>query len=318
MPEPARTMELAECLPASLRAASPTITRIGAGLSGAGVYRVESAGAGHVLKLSGDVPVEDWRARIATLQAAAAAGLAPAVVHVDEGRRAVVSELVVDRGFPRLLMTPATRATALELIGTTLRRLHALPLPPGADAREPRDAIETFWAGLAGFEVPAFVREAVERVRTESPPPRKRAIALCHNDVNPSNLAYDGARVVLLDWDTSGPNDPLYDIATIAMFMRLDDAACRAVLAAHDGAPVDEVPPRLHYLRRVVAALCGCALLQVARRAGHPGGSADTLDSTPALGEAYQRMGTGTLSSATSQGQWTFALALVKTSLAPA
>lgn len=310
--------DLLDCLPDSLRAVAPTITRIGAGLSGAGVYRVEAGGAAYVLKVAADVPLEDWRARVATQQAAAAAGVAPAVLHVDEARRAVLSELVVDRGFPMLLMSPGTRPRALELLGTTLRRVHALPLPPAAELREPRDMLGTLWAHLAGFELPAFVGDAVERARAEVPPPREGAVVLGHNDVNPSNIAYDGERLLLLDWDTSGPSDPLYDIATIAMFMRFDDDTCRAVLAAHDAAPVASLPPRIFYLRRIIAALCGCALLQILRRAGHPGSTSETLESTPALAEIHQRMRAGTISLATPQGQWTFALALVKTSLASA
>lgn len=305
--------DLASCLPDSLRAASPTITRIGAGMSGAGVYRVEAAGSAYVLKVADAGSREGWHARLAMHRAAAAAGVAPAVIHVDEARFAVLSELVADRGFPMLLMNPATRAAGLDLIGTTLHRVHALPLPADAAAPDPLDMLAGFWASLAGFALPGFVADIVERMRAEPVPPRERAVALCHNDVNPTNLAFDGERLLLLDWDVAGPNDPLYDIATVAMFMRLDDDACRAVLSAHDGAPVAALPPRFHYLRRLVAVLAGCALLQVARRRGYPGSTAETLEATPALIDVYQRMRAGTLSSATPQGQWTFALALIKT-----
>ena len=43
---------------------------------------------------------------------------------------------------------------------------------------------------------------------------------LSHNDLNPTNLIYDGAGVQLLDWSAAGPLDPLYDLATLAMFLR--------------------------------------------------------------------------------------------------
>ena len=54
-------MNLEACLPAELRGPATTITRIAAGLSGAGVYRVEAGGQAYVLKVSTDEPVEAWR-----------------------------------------------------------------------------------------------------------------------------------------------------------------------------------------------------------------------------------------------------------------
>jgi hypothetical protein len=53
-------MSLEACLPADLRGPATPITRIADGLSGAGVYRVEAAGAAFVLKISGEAkPLAD-------------------------------------------------------------------------------------------------------------------------------------------------------------------------------------------------------------------------------------------------------------------
>ena len=58
-------MSLEACLPADLRGPTTTITRIAAGLSGAGVYRVEAAGQAFVLKISDETqPLADsWAIR---------------------------------------------------------------------------------------------------------------------------------------------------------------------------------------------------------------------------------------------------------------
>jgi aminoglycoside phosphotransferase (APT) family kinase protein len=305
-------MNLLECLPASLRGESPRFTPIGAGMSGASVHRVEVGDRTYVLKVASEGPLDDWRIRAQIQQAAAKAGVAPVVVHVDEARRAVLSELVVDRVFPILLMNPATRADALTLLGQTLRRVHDLPAPSGAPILNPIDVLSMYWACLTGFPLPAFVGDTVARVRGETPPPKTRALSPCHNDVNPTNMVFDGERLLLLDWDSVGLNDPLFDVATIAMFFRLDDAGCRAVLSAHDGTPITDLPPRLSYLRRLVAVMCGCGVLHAVRRAGHPGSSSETLESTASLADVYQRMRAGTLSTSSADFQWTFALALVK------
>jgi aminoglycoside phosphotransferase len=312
-------VNLEECLPAELRGPTTTITRIGVGLSGAGVYRVEAAGQPLVLKIAGDgEPLAAWSRRLHIQQLAANAGLAPRVIHVDEARRAVVSAFVVDRSFPAFYADPRTHEAALAQLGRTVRRVHELPLPPEAEAIDPREFLSSTWSGLVtGFALPAFVGDAVRRVLAEEAPTRERALVLSHNDINPTNLVHDGENLLLLDWDTAGPNDPFYDLAAISVFLRMDDEACQRLIAAHDGDSLSPLPARFAYNRRLVAALCGAIFLHLARQGGHAGdrGSA-TLDSTPSLAGFYQQLRSGSLSPATAEGQWWFGLALVKASVA--
>jgi hypothetical protein len=199
-------------------------------------------------------------------------------------------------------MNPATRGAALDLLGATLGKVHALPVPSGLSASDPRAMLPA----LVVPDRPALAAEVTARALAETPPPADRVAVLSHNDVNPSNLVYDGARIVLLDWDMAGVNDALYDLATIALFMRLDEAACLRVLAAHDGAPATTLPPRFGYLRRLVGALVGNMMLMLARQRGHTGDG----EALP-LGEYYQKMMAGQVSPATPAGQWQFGLALL-------
>lgn len=284
-----RAVNLEDQLPPDLRGA--TITKIAAGMSGAGVYRVGDA---HVLKVGAK--------NLDVLRRAAEAGVAPAVVHVDEARSAVVSDLVTDRGFAPFAMNPATRDAALDMLGRTLANVHALPIPSGTPATDPRDVLPT----LVADGRPTFAAEVTARVLAETPAPADRPPVLSHNDVNPSNLVFDGERILLLDWDVAGPNDRLYDLATIALFLRLDDAACLRLLSAHDGASVTVLPPRLTYLRRLVGALIGNMMLLLARQRGHTGGG----EAMP-LADYYQRMRAGQVSPATPAGQWQFGLAFL-------
>lgn len=309
---------LQDCLPADLRGPSTTITRIGAGASGAEIYRVEASGQTYVLKMSGEgESLAVWRGRRQIQQHAADAGLAPRVVHVDEARRAVVSAFVVDRSFPALFANPATHDAALLLLGRTLRRIHRLPLPNESNAQDPATLLGGLWSGLEEqCAMPAFVGDAAYRVLTEEAPPRDRAIVLCHNDVNPTNQAYDGEKLLLLDWETAGPNDPLYDLATISVFLRMDEQTCLRLLEAYDDAPVAGLPARFGYSRRLVAVLCGVMFLFMAHRSGHAGATGEeTLDLTPSLLDVYKQIWTGALSIATPEGQWRFGLALIKTSV---
>lgn len=307
-------VDLTDCLPAELRAPTTTIAPIGAGMSTAAVYRVEATGTTYVLKVArDDEPIAAWRTRVAIQRAAAAAGVAPAIVHADEDRRAVVSEFIADRGAAALFADPRTRDASIALLGKTLRTVHDLPAPLDAERRDPRQLLAMLQGVLGSVELPAFARAAIADTLAAEPPPTDRAPALSHNDVNPTNLAYDGERLVLLDWDTADVHEPLYDLAAIAMFLRFEDAACAALLAAHDGAPVTEppaeLPARFTYDRRFVAVMCGAAFLHLARAAGHPG---DATGDGPALVDFYQQLRAGALSLGTPAGRWAFGLALMK------
>lgn len=315
------TEDLENCLPDHLRGPATQITRVAAGLSGAGVYRVEAQGRAFVLKLAGTAePSAIWQRRCQTQALAAQAGLAPRMVHVDEARRAVLSEFVVDRSFPMYYWDPRTREAALVQLGTMLRRLHALPFPPETEAQLPLDVLGKTWSGLSQrakqMPLPSFAAQAVQRVLSEPPPPSHRPLVLSHNDVNPTNLVYDGEGLLLLDWDTTGPNDPLYDPAAISVFLRMDEPSCRSLLSAYEARALSSLPERFAYNRRLVAAMCGAVFLHLAQHAGHPGASDDeTLEATLSLGDLYQQFRSGALSIATAAGKWRFGLALLKESL---
>ena len=283
---------LDEYLPAALRGPATKITRIAAGLSGAGVYRVEAAGQTYVLKHAPGTPLADWERRLAILQSAAAAGVAPVVIHADATHRAVTSAFVADRGFAPFFFT--ARDAAVDLLGATLRRVHALPIPDGAPTADPRAQLTEL-----ARDAPALVQQAAQRVLAESPPAMQ--LVLSHNDVNPSNLIYDGERLLLLDWDVAAPNDVHYDYAAIAVFLRMDEPTCLRLLA------VPSLPPAFLYARRLVGALCGAMFVRLAGS-----GSAEAIP----LADVYQRMRAGTLNVASPEGQWLFGLGLARESLA--
>ena len=311
---------LVNFLPPSLRGPTTTVTRVTAGLSGAGVYRVDAAGRSYILKISPEDESREARGRRIEIQSsAAAAGLAPRIVHADPSGRAVISEFVADRVFPALYGDPRTRPGAVALLGQLLRDVHALPIPADATPSDPRAFVDASWGALGGdFRVPTFFTDAVQRILVGATPSVDRPAVLSHNDANPSNLLYDGQRLLLVDWDAAGPNDPYFDLATVSLFLRMDDHACRALLAAYDGAPVSHLPARFAYDRRMVAVMCGATFLKLARQNGHAGAAgSETLESTSSLGEVYQGMRTGSIDIATAAGQWSLGLALVREVAAP-
>ncbi|MBV8759830.1 MAG: phosphotransferase [Deltaproteobacteria bacterium] len=264
------------------------VTPVGVGQSGAGVFTV---GERHILKVS---PAP----KLATLRAASAAGLAPKLVHVDESRGAIVMERIVGPPFPAWFMGNPPQGIAR--LGETLRRVHDLPVPDGEHA-DPRGILRS----RVIPPLPAWARATLD-ARMALPEPPRGPLVCSHNDVNPSNLAVDQERdaLVLLDWDTAGPNDATWDLASIAMFMRLPDDACRELCAAHGNVEFDD---RFRYEKRLVAAVCGGIFLSLAGQ--------EFPDPELSLAECYAQMRMGSLSMATPQGRWAFGLALVRAAI---
>jgi aminoglycoside phosphotransferase len=310
-------VDLEACLPDTLRGVGAVITPLLTGLSGAGVYRVDAAGQSYALKISDtNEPIPAWRRKVRIQRLASDAGASPRLVHADETRRGVLTDFVVDRSFVALYWTPGTRETAIVQLAQLIRRVHDIPLAADIETRDAREFLASMYSSLdPRFRVPAFVADAIQRVLTETPPPMERAVVLGHNDVNPGNVVYDGERLLLLDWEAAGVNDPYYDLATAALFLRMDDATCRALLGGYDGTIVSAVPDRFTYLRRLVAALAGAAGLSGAARTGHPGVQASvSLESSDSLAEFYPRLRSGELSLASAEGKLAFGLALLKES----
>ena len=303
---------LEECLPAEMRGRA-TITKIQAGLSGAGVYKVEHEGRAYALKVtSADAPFEEWCTRLATQRLAAESKVAPPIVYVDEGRRAVLSEFAAG-SFMALLANPQARDSTITGLGRLLRGVHSLPIPAGAREGDGRVRMSDA-AGWLGDDdaVPSFMHDAVRRELATTSPVSGRAPVLSHNDVNPSNLALDGERLLLLDWDVTSPNDPYYDLGTLAAFMRLDETSSLALLSAYEGHEVSELPPRFIADKRLVGVTVGTGFVVLARRSGHPGDAGATIESTVPLAEVSRKFRSGELSLATPAGQWLYGLGMVR------
>jgi hypothetical protein len=156
------------------------------------------------------------------------------------------------------------------------------------------------------------VKPALERARALLAADGRRVVS--HNDVNPMNLLWDGASAWLVDWEVAGLNHPYFDLATLAMFLRLEDDVAAGLLAQHDGqAPSDQARSTFRALRGLAGMLCGLTFL----------GMVDDLTVRPAPARAdaptllacYEAMRAGKLDVSTPEGRAAFGLALLSEGL---
>ena len=113
-----------------------------------------------------------------------------------------------------------------------------------------------------------------------------------HNDVNPTNLLYDGNRLWLIDWESAKRNDPFIDIAQVCVALattaELEDLVLRRVLSSP---PDDLVRARLLLAKQLVRLLTGAALVLVTSAPPEP----VDLDAAMTMDEVNAAVGRGDL-----------------------
>jgi aminoglycoside phosphotransferase (APT) family kinase protein len=300
-------------LPASIVGAVESVAPIRLGLSGAGVWAVVAARGRYVLRVPDAAVSERDRAdQLLVLRRAAEAGVAPAIVHVDETARAVLSTEVPGAPLHVALADPAQRTPALTSVVEQLRALHDL----GAAGVPARDAV-MFAHGIwelqrarPGFPAWASgIGATLDEIAAVLAADPRRVVS--HNDLNPGNVLWDGARAWLIDWDAAGLNHPFYDLATLATFLLLDDAAALGLLAAQERGALDaHAPVTFAALRRLVALAAGSTFLRLAPDLTVR--VAATRDDALSLAACYAELRAGALDLQSPSGQVAFGLALLR------
>jgi len=300
---------IAHLLPEERVGTVTAVRPISMGLSGAGVYAVTSTRGELVLRVSSarsDSP--DWTQQLLVLRRAAEGGVAPAIVHVDEAARAVVSVRAAGVPLAAALADPGQRGAAITGVVAQLRALHALDQGGITE----RDAVAYARGAYAAQRVrpgyPAWagalelLLDAIEAALSRDP---RRVVS--HNDLNPGNILWDGARAWLVDWEVAGLMHPFYDLAALAMFLRLDDATAEALLAQQEQRPIDgDARATFAALRRLAALLCGLIFVSMVPDLGL------LPESPPTLSAFYAELGAGTLDLQEPRGRAAFGLALLR------
>ncbi len=240
------------------------------GVSGALIFKVTVRGGDYLLRLeTGHDAFRDPQRQYACLEIAAEAGVAPKLVYAD-GRDAIAIT-----GFVRVVpadpdQAPAERAAAIV---SQLLRLHAAPLFPrlvdymqGVESliglvREsgvlPPKGLYGLLSAFAALKV-AYPRGDPDLVSS-------------HNDLNPSNILFDGARPWFVDWESAFAADRYVDLAAVASFFARSDAEREAVLRAYFGEALDDYRRARFFLMRQIVRLFYATVMLNAASAERPG-----------------------------------------------
>ena len=214
--------------------------RIQAGLTNTN-YRVEVDGSPFFVRIPGaatELLAVDRANELHNTRAAAAAGVAPPVVHAIPDWDVFVLEWLA----ARTMSNESLNALGMPArIGATLLRLHA-----GPRFRDDFDMVRLSERYLTlvderAIAIPAGYREHLDRVpRIEAALARNApATVPCHNDLLADNYLDDGERLWLVDWEYSGNADPAFELGNTAQELGYDEALQAELCAAYYGEATD-------------------------------------------------------------------------------
>lgn len=205
-------------------------------------FRVSDGGESYVVRIGEDVPVHGVLRfnEVNAARAAFLAGISPEVVHARPG---VIVARFIEGGV-------AMTAEGIRAPGFVERFMPVLKACHREVPKYLRGPVIAFWV----FHV---LRDYASRLREEGSPhaPKlddlarraedlERAVGRIdlvfgHNDLLPGNIIDDGKRLWLIDWEYSGFNSPLFDLANLASNSEFDEARERHMLALYFDGPAD-------------------------------------------------------------------------------
>jgi len=231
------------------------LERLGGSLTNV-CYKVTIGRAAYVLRLAGEGTSDyiDRSAEERNARVAAAAGVNADVVYFDARDGTMVTRFVegtsmdAGEGFDRDPWAPVRAARALG-------RVHGL----GRVFRsrfEVFAAIDNYLSLLCKQRTPlpddyyeaGRKARVVRRALEASPAP----LVPCHNDPWPGNLLDADGRIYLIDWEYSGMNDPMWDLADLSVEAGFGPEQDRTMMEAYHG---DTASPALYSRLEIYKAM---------------------------------------------------------------
>lgn len=222
---------------------------LGGGASDASLFRCDVSGKAYVLRLEGPRTPYTNPHRFTCMRIAAEAGIAPALRHVDAEAGVAIMDYLPAQPLASYPGGPPQLAAALGRLATRLQETTCFPALHDYPA-----LLERMLSAMAG---PTYFaegllaphRQVFDSIRDAYPWNRSVPVS-AHNDPNPHNVIFDGARLWLIDWDAAFRNDPLADIAILADNFAQGPALENALLEAWLGRRADdELRARLLLMR---------------------------------------------------------------------
>jgi thiamine kinase-like enzyme len=292
------------------------ITLLTGGMSTALVYKIIIRQQPYLLRIVMQVDeLNDPKRQYDCMQLAADAGIAPRVYYTN------VADALSITGFisaPPIWENFTDRNSLLQTLGQKIKEIHALPLFPklvnfldGVDIFiQQFQALNMFPEEVLAPYFKQYKRIPSYYIREDTD------IVSSHNDLNPSNILFDGQKVWILDWEAAFENDRYVDLAITAQFFAATEEQEDILLTAYFGDTLDEEKRARFFLMQQVTYMYYAMIMLRLAASSQPAGTVHNADmNTPSLQEVRAMIRSRELELATYEGKLLYSKALLNTIL---
>lgn len=281
------------------------------GMSSALVFKILIRGAPYLLRLTMKNDVFSDRARqFACLKIAADAGVTPSVLYSDAQRGLSVTGYIEER--------PLKDVPLMPHLSGLIRKIHSLPLfPKLVDYLDGVDLILQQFQASRLLPASSTAEYLGYYAQIQQVYPRHEPdLVSSHNDLNPKNLLFDGAKLWAVDWEAAFAADKYVDLAVVANSFVWNDEDESALLTGYFGDKPTAYQSARFFLMRQICQMCYALSFFRLAAAGLPPGVVAPEDMTaPGLQELYLQVRAGEVSLAHCEGQLLYGKVLIGESL---
>lgn len=225
--------------------------------------------------------------QIQCLKTANELGLGPACLYANAHNGVLITEYIQPR---EVIVTKPW----LSEIAFSLQMLHSHTSFP--EAHQPLfDYMKMLSTSLRKRELsPLLISylDTIDRLKATLIPHLK--LTSCHNDLNFTNLLYNGEKTYFIDWEAAGQEDPFFDIATICNeFITNDEDMAHFLSQYFNGEPSVYQQAKVLAMRQISYCYLALHYLDHAANAGLALDQNYPLENIPTINEWAEGYATG-------------------------
>lgn len=271
------------------------------GLSGAVVYQIKVSDNFFAIKIEAE-DAELLRTK-QIMQIASEAGVCPKIYYADAENRVILMAYI----------KPVMAEKSLENVNKLLaqvRKLHQ------QEITEPWKSVsdvlrENYQHLPSSYKDISIVQECWNKLsEIQSILFSDQDVRLCHADLNPSNVLFDGKQWLFVDWQAASTQSFYYDLACVATwFYFYDEKLCQSLLNIYLERDANEIEQAKYYLMRVFTQIYfGVGFISMPLKSNNqfPVMVNDEIEKVPDFKQFLQSIGRGQVNLADPKEQQKF------------
>jgi hypothetical protein len=281
------------------------------GLSAAKVYKIAVNDKYYVLKADPAEVIHDH----SCMEVAAEAGLAPPIHHINKRTGITITGYIQHTPLQNAFQSP--EVLLMELT-KTIRAIHELPtFSKESSLLDTVDGLVSEFKSSQMLTGPAFDAcfAYYEVIKAHYPWYDTDKVS-SHNDLNPNNMVFDGAKIWIIDWDAAFRNDRYVDLAITANFFAVADQKEHIMLKTYFGDDLEEYhKARFFIMRQICRIVYAMLMFRLANASGGSEAIHDQDMQEATLTAIRKQLAHGELNLAEYKGQLLFGKAMLNEAL---